>query len=428
MIFGIPLSKRQTTGLKNKCKNMMILFIETVFNSTVENIKSNAKLSKYSVAVLTDKKDKDFHPDVKVIYTDFSKEDEIKKSLEEYKNKFVAVTCRREGNIPDFIKAIPFLENVPTPSVESLIAATNKAKMRSKFNSYDTSISPNNASVSVEDSIESILEKREATSDFPVIVKPTGMHASLLVTVVNNEDEFIDAVNEIKNHPKSKVANAKIMIEEFFEGDLYSTDAYVNSRGEVFITPYVYVITARKAGKDDLYGYARYLPSNLSESEIADADALSKKGIAALGLRSTSTHVELLKRGSEWKLVEIGPRLGGFRNQMYRDAFQINHEINDILIRMDENPEIPKESSNSIAVLQRYAQKEGVLKKIVGINEIKNLPSFSSIKIKNEPGDTLTFARHGGISPINIILIHKDANQVKIDSEKIDSLLEFIIE
>lgn len=406
----------------------MILFIQTVFDSTVENIKKHPVLSQFDIAVITDDAEKKFHEDVIKIHTDFDNGNEIKKSLKKYQDALVAVTCRREGNIPQFIKTIPYVPNLKTPSVESLDAATHKALMRKRFNQFDSSISPRNTSVEMSESIEDILIKRSQVSDYPVIIKPTGLHASLLVTVAHNEQEFVSAIKNIKNHPKAQSKNAHIMIEEFFDGELLSTDAYVNSRGNVFFTPFVHVTTAKMAGKNDLYGYERIIPSNLSQTEAKTAQQISIKGIKALDLKSTSVHIELLKKDKAWRLVEIGPRLGGFRNQMYRDSYEINHEINDILIRMDAEPVIPTELKKSIAVLQRYAETEGTLKEIAGIEKIQNLKSFNSIKIKNKPGDQLVFARNGGISPVNIILLHKNPDQVKKDSSAVDELLEIITE
>ena len=47
---------------------------------------------------------------------------------------------------------------------------------------------------------------------------------------------------------------------------------------------------------------------------------VATKGIHALGLRNTITHTELMKIDDEWKVIEIGVRMGGFRHSAGRTA------------------------------------------------------------------------------------------------------------
>mgnify|MGYP003378766741 FL=1 len=76
-----------------------------------------------------------------VIECDFSKETEIQKALLPYKNRFLAVTCRAERNIPLLKKVVPHVPYLNTPTEKSLDWTTDKIKMRQLLRGYDRSIS-----------------------------------------------------------------------------------------------------------------------------------------------------------------------------------------------------------------------------------------------------------------------------------------------
>ena len=140
---------------------------------------------------------------------------------------------------------------------------------------------------------------------------------------------------------------------------MYSIDAYVNARGVIYFAPTVYVKTGREIGFDDFFGYMRLTPTMLNVAHTEEAQEAASKGIKALGMRSTTCHIELMRTEDGWKVIEMGPRIGGFRHEMYDLSYGIDHSLNDILIRIPKQPILPKKVRGYTAVMQFYAQKEG---------------------------------------------------------------------
>src|SRR5438045_8917826 len=102
----------------------------------------------------------------------------------------------------------------------------------------------------------------------------------------------------------------------------------------------------------------RVTPTQLSATHTEEAQAAAAKGIRALGLRSTTCHIELMRTERGWRVIEMGPRVGGFRHEMYELSYGINHALNDLLIRLARQPIITRKTKAYTAVRQFYAKQE----------------------------------------------------------------------
>jgi hypothetical protein len=199
---------------------------------------------------------------------------------------------------------------------------------------------------------------------------------------------------------------------------------YVNGRGNTYATPLVHVKTGRAIGFDDFFGYQRLTPTRLLQSHIDDANHAAFSAVKALGLRSTTAHVELMRTEKEWKIIELAPRMGGFRHEMYQLSYGINHILNDILIRVPQKPIIPKKLKGYTAVFNFYARKEGKLKAISGIKKIKSLDSFNAINILKNTGDELKFAKNGGGVVVEVMLFNRLRSDLLADIRRMEKALE----
>jgi len=129
--------------------------------------------------------------------------------------------------------------------------------------------------------------------------------------------------------------------------------------------------------------------------------------VKALGLRSTTVHVELMKTVKGWKIIELAPRMGGFRHTMYSWSFGTNHILNDILIRIPQKPVIPKKRKGFTAVFKIFGKTEGTLEAIRGLKKIRSLESFVHVNVKKKKGDSLLYAKNGGGSVVEVALFNK---------------------
>src|SRR3989344_3726790 len=289
----------------NKKKGNIILFVSNVPQDVYSALRNYGKKHriKYKIGVIknikTAKKKKHEEgggsegkekPDLEILCA-LDEPEKVKECLRPYENSVLAVTCRGETHIPDFIKFIPHAPYLRTPTTESLRWATDKVMMRRAMRAYDKSITPK--FLVVEKNTKEIRREIKEKIGFPLVLKPANLAASLLVTPCFHEEEmeaslrkFFRKIRKIykdNNRPQEP----KILVEQFMEGGMYSIDAYVSSRGRIWFCPLVYVQTGRTVGFDDFFAYQTTTPTTLGEKSVRLAEGAAKKAIRALGLRST---------------------------------------------------------------------------------------------------------------------------------------------
>lgn len=356
----------------------------------------------------------------------------IAKALLPYQQELRAVTCTADATVPLLQKVIPHVPYLRTPTTESLTWSTDKLQMRRRLSIYDRSIIPHYRIV--QDTKKETLRMVEEKVGFPVVVKPLGLAASMLVSVAYHPEELEKTLKTVfrKINKAYRDRNGRgepsVMVEELMEGDMYSVDAYVNSRGKVFFTPFCSIKTGWNVGYDDFFAYQTITPSTLSKQSAADARDVSETALHALGLRSTSAHIELMKTEEGWKVIEVGPRIGGFRDKMYEWSYGIDHITNDIRIRIPAQPKIPRTTKGHSAVMKIYGKAEGKIKHINGVKKIQHLSSFQDIKQHKNVGDRAVFAKHGGDSIFNVYLFHTDRSKLRADMRRLEKTVSVEVE
>jgi len=283
----------------------------------------------------------------------------------------------------------------------------------------------------VQDASKKTIKEITERFNLPVVIKPTGLAQSLLVSICYHEEELeknlrkaFSKIKKLNTGYKDKDITPVMLVEEFMDGDMYSVDGYVNSRGTIYFCPMVAITTGRSIGFDDFFGYKQITPAKLNTTSIVKAKKVAVDAIHALGLRSSSAHVELMKTEGGWKVIEVGPRVGGFRNAMYELSYKIDHTENDIFIRIPRKPIIPKKVLGHSAAMKFFAKKEGAIKSITGIKKAQKLKSFHQINIHKKVGDRAVFAKNGGKSVFNIILHNKDRSKLLADIRRLESFVK----
>lgn len=367
-----------------------------------------------------------------VIRVNFDSPRSIVEAIRPYESELYAATCRAEAQIPNFAKVVPHISYLKIPTSESLRWSTEKILMRRRFHAYDPEITPRYLVVKKIDG--ETLGKIEQKIGFPLIIKPSGLAQSLLVAIAYHKEELEKSIQKAYKKIKKLYAEAEgrgepeLLVEQFLEGNLYSIDAYVDSRGRPYFCPMVYVKTGRLIGFDDFFGYLQMTPTNLNPESIREAQRISARAIHALGLKNSTAHIELIKTENGWKIVELGPRIGGFRDDLYALAYGIDHTANDILIRIPRKPIVPKKIKGFAAAMKFFARDEGRIQKIGGIKKAQALDSFHSIAVNKKIGDRAVYAKHGGKSVFNIILFNKDRSNLLADIRRLEQIIKIEIE
>lgn len=352
------------------------------------------------------------------VLCDFDNPEEIRAALAPYRDRLLVVTCRQESSIDALRKVVPWLpEELNAPSAESLLWSTEKKLMRDKMSAYDSSLTPRYAYLKSYDQAE--VERIADEYNFPVIVKANGLRASILVERCNTAEELDDYVKQAFEIIKDIYARdtghgePSMLVEEMIEGDMYSTDVYVDPDGKTYCLPLVQVITAHAIGLPGFYSYRHMLPVNLEEHLVEGAFVAAHKAVESLELRSSTAHIELFLSPDGWKLIELGPRIGGYREDLYHEAYGVDHYYNDLAVRMGLEPELPTKHVKYAAGFNIYAEEEGVISSISGIEEARKVEGVLYVNPHANPGDEALFAGNGGRLIVDGILSDTDADRLE---------------
>ena len=308
------------------------------------------------------------------------KDHSIQLQLQPYMDRILTMTVQSESMMPIYKRLLPHLPYVLGPTEQSLEWATNKLSMRHMLSTFNKKLCPRFAPIS--DFEIPTLNKIIKRVGFPLIAKPTGLASSLLVSQCYYEDELKAVLRKsfkkIKAvYKKNKGRDAPAMlVEQLMDGDVYTVDAYVNTKGRIVFCPLIYVETGRAAGFDDFFGYKQMTPvKKLTKTSQDKALVASKKAIKALGLRSVTCHIELVYSRDDWKIIEVAARMGGYRHDLYQKAYGFNHGLNDLLNKLNLKPMVARRVLGHSCLIKFYARQEGVIKRIKGVEAIKSIKS-----------------------------------------------------
>lgn len=413
----------------------IILFVGTVPISSVHEVRELSKKDgkSYMILVLAEKRSPEPEARLKrdsadlTVYCNMQKSASIASALAAYSSQIVAVIARGENRVMALRRVIPHVPYISLPTESSLSWATDKLLMRQQFAAYDNTITPAFSIIS-DTSAETITRVLKKVS-FPLVIKPAELAESLLVSICYHQEEFEKTLKTVfkKIHrvykENKRTEKPKVMVEQFMEGEMYSVDGYVDSKGSVTWCPFVHIKTGKQIGFDDFFGYQQVTPTILSDASREKATRVAIKAVHALGMRSTTVHVELMRTEDGWKVIELGARIGGFRNVLYELTYGIHHSLNDLLNRMGRKPVVLKKQKGYAAAMKFFAKKEGVIEKITGLKKIQKLNSFHTIDQHLFAGDKCKFAKNGGKSVCNIIFFNKERSELLADVRRAEKML-----
>jgi len=368
-----------------------------------------------------------YHPDKDHIFgkviCDFSNPGELRRTIKELEDTMLLIDTVSERGQPYFKLVLPHVAYLPTPTESSLEWATHKGQMRTIVGAYNPNLVPHVQVIrdNSEDTISSLLN----TLKLPYIVKPTGLAASILVNKVSSEAELretlehsFETIHDIYARDAGRW-EPEMIVEEFMEGDMYSIDAYVNDAGKVWCLPPIRSKTAHSLGMEGFYTYQNESYLDIDADTIAAGQTAASDAIHALGLRSCAAHIELFLTPTGWKIIELGPRPGGYRQFMYATAYGIDHAYNDLSVKVGLEPEIPTKAIGYSLITNTYAEEEGIIDAIEGIEEARAIASVSDIWVHAKAGDFALPSGKGGNLIVDSEMSNTSQEQLLADAAKL---------
>lgn len=353
--------------------------------------------------------------------TDYFDTEKLSQDIEQFRDRLVGVASRGESSIQYLARLSDVCQDwsIALPSRESLEVATDKQRMRESFATYCPEVTP--SFVQVNDTSDQSMRMAEKEVGYPAIIKPANLASSLLIQRCDTPEQLrealakaFDVVREVYRE-SDRHEEPVIIVEQMLEGELFSVDTYISQDGKIWHCPPVEYITGQSIGIDDFFLYKRSTPIRMSATDWQNCQVAVEQGVKAIGLRATTAHVELCKTKDGWKIIEIGPRIGRYRIEMYREAYGIVHSDNDVRVRLGLTPEVATKEHASCAAYSIYPATEGVLEQVEQFDVIGELPSFVYARRLIDDGSNVRYAKNGGHAIGEVILAHRDKDQFEID-------------
>lgn len=417
----------------------IVLFVGPVPTAAIAEWKAETKPEYLLYNLQSKKQKKDELEAAKAVFDEvltcsFSNDDSISRTLAPFRSRIVSITTRSEPKLWYLKRTIPHVPYIKGPTESSIYWASDKIEMRRRFKSYDASITP--SFIVVKDASEATINLVEKRIGYPLMVKPSGLASSLLVTNCYHRDELETALKAVFKQASIfhrvykefyQEDTPQVLVEDLMEGELYSIDGVVNGKGKTYMYPPVHVKTGKQIGFDDYFGYQQITPTRLKKESVEQLEAVTRKGVHALGLRYSHFHAEVIRTEDGWKVVEIAPRIGGFRQVLYKRSYGIDCTTNDVLMHMGKAPKVSRATKGYTAALKIFAKKEGVVQSIKGVKKLADVSSIIDIKQNKLVGGRVKFAKNGGKSVFNIILHNKDRAELLADIRRVEESLQIVV-
>jgi hypothetical protein len=362
------------------------------------------------------------------IVCDFYDDASLRQAIAPIENNLLLLTCSSDRNQPYLQQVLPHMPYILGPTESSLVWATHKAKMRELLGAYDPTLTPKVQPVTGPGEAE--IQKVIDNLAFPIIVKPTGLAASVLVSKAKDEDELrkvlkasFSVIREIYQRDGGR-GEPSMIAEEFIEGDMYSVDVYVGQDGTVWPLPLLRSTTGYAAGKEGFHIYQEDTLLELQVNDIAAGHDAAKRAVHALGLRSCVAHIELFKTDDGWRVIELGPRAGGQRQYIYEAAYNIDHAYNELLVKVGLEPEINNQLVSHVTIVRLYASQTGELTGITGLEEAKSIGSVYNLRQRAQVGDLVATSDNGGKALVDGVLSNTDLTKLYEDAARVRSIIK----
>jgi biotin carboxylase len=361
------------------------------------------------------------------IVVDFFDDAALKKVIKPLEDHLLLVSCDSERSQLYFKQVIPHVPYVNAPTERSIDFVSNKGIMREQLLSCNRDLSPN--IVVVSDASQDTITRVQEQLTFPVIIKPTSLDGSTLVNKANDVSELqavlsdsFAVIDEV--HSKSRgLGDRTMLIEEFIDGDLYTTDTYVDESGKVYILPFIHSINGAMAGLEGYQTYQSDSYTTLTDAENTTGHNAVRQLLHAIGLRSSVAHIDIFHTPHGWKIVEVGARPGAWRQEIYKVSYGIDHALNELLVKIGMAPDMPTTMKAYGTVFKKHASERGVVETITGIEEARANPSMYTLSVEVEPGDAVLPNAQGGSVLVSGVLRNTNLEQLNRDVATVRNII-----
>ncbi|MGL1891746.1 MAG: ATP-grasp domain-containing protein [Spirochaetaceae bacterium] len=307
----------------------------------------------------------------------------------------------------DFSSSVAWITNklnLPGITYEAAMNATDKIRMRAKFNEYNVP-SPKYVEYSADMNINNIMGEMQ----FPVVIKPVDSMGGRGVCKVSNIEELVKASDLAISHSKT----SRAIVEEYIDGPEFSLDALVID------------------GKVEVFGFAdreimfppsfvemgHTIPTNISEDMKNEIVTVFSQGVKALGINYGSAKGDMKYSVNGPVIGEIAARLSGgyMSGWTYPYSSDIDLIKGGIELALGQDLTIRKEDRGYYSAERAFISIPGVVKEIFIKEKDKSIKDiFTNCKV----GDVVVFPTNNVEKCGNIISVDKKRDTAIKNAEK----------
>jgi biotin carboxylase len=275
---------------------------------------------------------------------------------------------------------------VPGPSFHAIDQVSNKANLHYLMEDLNLHLFRARTIICQLSEVNGLIKSIQ----FPVIIKPFAGAHSKGVYKLDSREDFQKVYSLLYDHFKNMYAtetfdkeDKTVLIEEYLTGKMTVPICYVDSKGKVQFISLVKVVRAKDIGQDHNQLIFRSTPSSATENIQQKMRFILQKVAKASGLKETFLDPEFFVEKNNVYLIEINVRMGGFRQEIAKPAFDIDLEkmITQLALKQEVDDEI--NTINSATACEIWTDRSGVIKKI-------NMPKSKHItksKLNFKQGD-----------------------------------------
>lgn len=349
----------------------------------------NNLLDKFSPHVL------EIFPDVEIIecgnkneqrnqYLFLPKGKEFKTIIEFAKNKQVVGILNRADYYENLHgKLVDYFE-IPGPSFAAIDQVGNKANLHLLMEDLNLQLFRPKTIICQLTEVAELLKNIQ----FPVILKPFAGAHSQGVTKLESVEDFNDVYPQIYEHFLSAKAieNEKdktVLIEEYLPGKQITPICYIDNKSKVHFISLVKITSARDINQNHHQLIYRTTPSNAKEHIQQKMKFVLQKIAKASLLKNTFLDPEFFVDGDKIYLIEINVRMGGFRQELAKPAFDIDLEKMIVQLAADQEVDDQFNVIGSATACEIWEPQSGTIKKI----KLPKSKHIAHSRINFEPGD-----------------------------------------
>lgn len=266
---------------------------------------------------------------------------------------------------------------------------------------------------------------------YPCVVKPLALSASRGVMRANNPDEFVTAFQRILPilrdsgfDPISDIAQ-QILVESFIPGHEVAVEGILVQNELVPLA----IFDKPDPLDGPYFEESIYVtPSRHSEAIQAEILSVTRKAIAALGLKSGPVHVELRVNDEGAWILEVAPRsIGGYCSRALR--FEIDTSLEMLILQQALNQPLSSTQPATAAsgVMMIPIPKSGVLCEIQGLEAARKVSGVDEISLIIPVGQRLVTLPEGSQYLGFIFARDETPERVEATLRKAHEELNFVI-